>query len=197
MLPPVLPPARVMKISSSTAYEAAPARVADPSPPPSSVSDSDDEPAQPLEQEEKAAPSLNISSDYGWEEAPGAEEDAWETIPVKGKAKSACSVLVFPPSLAESLSSTDAEIRFVHLQSHSTTLLPLFPRRPLRPQLLSRPPRPRRPARTLLGQKQRRPPSKTRKPSVCGSSRLTRGVSRRLGLRSCTKRARRTALEAA
>lgn len=104
MLPPVLPPARVMKISSSTAYEAAPARVSDPSPPPSNVSDSDDEPAQPLEQEEKAAPSLNISSDYGWEETPGAEEEAWETIPVKGKAKSACSVLVIPRSLAESLS---------------------------------------------------------------------------------------------
>jgi hypothetical protein len=88
MLPPVLPPARVMKIASATTYEEPKkATPKAPSPPSSSSSEDDDESDARLTHTE-AAPPVHETDD-GWEQAPAADDEQWETIPVKNKAKSA------------------------------------------------------------------------------------------------------------
>lgn len=75
-----------MKIASSTTYEE-PKKAPTKAPSsPSSISS--------LEDESDARPSpahaalLSSDIDDGWEQAPAAEDEQWETIPVKSKAKS-------------------------------------------------------------------------------------------------------------
>lgn len=87
MLPPVLPPARVIKITSSGSAAPAPAPISPPilpppsSPPRSAFSEDDDEstrvPLPPV-----VADTFKDDGEGYWEEPP-KDDGAWETIPIK------------------------------------------------------------------------------------------------------------------
>jgi len=133
MLPPVLPPARVIKITSSSTPTPKPTISSPVLPPPSS-------PPLPASSDEgedttaiPAALLADAAADQGYWEEPPEDDGAWETIPIKKSAFFFSGELnishVLPPSLTSLLPLASPSRRDHHLlQLQLLQQQPLFSR---------------------------------------------------------------------